>query len=141
MSSVESLRAQQNRKRAELQKQQDNRATMEGEISRLKEAKKQVQKAQEEAVRIFKDAKNQANKYGEWKGKESDWFSNFVSGQFQSNCQNYSSKLQQLYGRISDKITQLQNKCLNTGGLINTLMGAINSLGNEIDKLVNGWRY
>jgi chromosome segregation ATPase len=141
MSSIDSLRNQQSRKHAELQKQKDNKAIMENQISRLKEAKKQVLSEQEEISRIFSDVKKQEKKYDEWKGKESTWFNSFLSGQFQTNSKNYSSKLQQAYNKICDKITQLENKCIDAGGLINSIMRTINSIGNEIDKLINGLRY
>jgi phenylalanyl-tRNA synthetase alpha subunit len=141
MSSVESLRSQQSRKQAELQKQKENKAVMERQISRLKEAKKQVLDEQEEISRIFSDVKKQEKKYTEWKGKENTWFNSFISGQFQTNSKNYSSKLQQVYNRICDKITQLENKCIDTGGLISSIMRTINSIGNEIDKLINNLKY
>lgn len=136
MSDEASLRAQKSSKEAEKAQQEAYLKELGAKLERLYTAKK--------GVSDIKGLLNDSNKgmrkckdQERWQGTKYNWYKPFVETTCYDEYQAYINSTDELLDRICDKITSLENECLNTAGVIGQLTSAINSLWNSIQKLFN----
>ncbi|MBC1492203.1 YwqH-like family protein [Listeria booriae] len=136
-ADVSSLQADRNRKQAELCQVQSDQSNIQAKIERLKVAKKKVDEIQQSVDELQKAVNREREQDDTWRGKKYTTYSQFVSNGFHSDYKNYYQQIDQLYDHLCDEITRLENQASENDGLMGWLGSKLNSLGNEIDKLLH----
>lgn len=130
------LRLQHRRKQEEMYQAQNDQNTLASKIERLVEAKRQLHPIQHEFFVMKHDMDRKAEKEDKWKGdKYTDYEADLSI--FLENYRTYYNGLDYLYDNICDEITRLENESNETGGIIGWLQNSLNSLENEVEKLIH----
>lgn len=109
-------------------------------IDRLKEAKKTLKqikdRLEERAKQQKKDGQN-LDTYYEWTGEHRNNAEDMYASIIPSEYLYYIYMVDNVLDAICDEETRLENDNMDLLGIIGKLAGWINSLGNEIQKLLN----
>jgi hypothetical protein len=126
--SIASLQAEKAAKEAEL-------VAINDQIERLRAAKADAVGIKEEVGLISNDVKKAANCDGVWLGMEyTGYYSNTTDTFVSTDYSNYLLEIEQGIETIDAKISELNEKAIETGGLISWLAGEISRLIAEAER-------
>lgn len=136
MSEISDLRRSRNQKINQKNQCESTINSINIKLSRLESAKY--------AMGLYKtDAKNQKSAAANvpdgltpWEGDKKNTYINSAN-MLESDMEGYYKSCDRALDAICDAITRLENERSNQYGLLGRLVSAINSLGNEIEKLLN----
>ena len=138
MFDLSDLYRRQSQKQYEREQCKREIRELEEKITRLKRFKSKVSTYQSEIYNMYNPFCNYTTmKCGDWKGDKYNWM-------MQESCVNMGEdfsksrrKIGAMLDRVCDEITRLENKVHDKEGLLGQIQGALNSIGNSIEKLLN----
>lgn len=129
------LQWQRNSKRSELESSKQLIQSIDEKLARLKQAKKAVNTIYQDMKQLRKDTYAIRDKE-EWQGSKKEEFMQEME-MFKSHFEQYVQDINQYYDEICNTITRLENEKMSQESIAGGLLGMLNSLGNEIHKLLH----
>lgn len=139
MSELDNLYSRQSSYRRQKRQYESERAVVQAKINRLKTAKTQVKNIKDDKVEPAKTYIT--NKLGvhsdTWAGNAYNSVYEIHEFGINMSYQTYYENVDYILDSICDEITRLENENRNLGFLLNGVINALNSIGNEIEKWLN----
>lgn len=140
MSEIDDKRSQVSSKESEKAALESENANYEAILERLRAAKTIVNQSDNDFRDYRSDMNNDYKKYDDtWVGDQFNAYKTMEETDLQdTDYKNYiDNGVNVCLDDLCDKITYYENKIYENNGLIGALQSAINSLCNEIEKLLN----
>ncbi len=137
MSEIDLLRGRLRRREREYDDCRERISDCRKKLERLKPAKKRISELKSDFRTIQTREKNYLNRSRDWTGQTEREFRRLAQDVVDENKSYLSNSLDYALDAINDEITRLQNKIMEENGLLGKLGALINSLRNEIEKLLN----
>lgn len=136
MSDISSLRSQRSYKIQQRNQCQSRIDSIGRKLERLERAKRELTSHKSNAKIKKTDGDNFPDQMTRWEGdKHNEYISE--TDQLSSYMDGYYKATDRALDAVCDAITSLENERASQYGLLGSLVSAINSLGNEIEKLLN----
>ena len=136
MSDISALRSQQYYKIQQKNQCQSRINDIDRKLERLKTAKRELTSDKSNAKTKKKDGDSFPDQLTRWEGdKHNTYISN--TDQLSGYMDSYYKDVDNALDAVCDAITSLENERSSQYGLLGSLVSAINSIGNEIEKLLN----
>lgn len=137
MGEVDNLQKQADGYRSDISNANNTIAQIDEKLKRLEAAKKTVGGIQK-SVHTILDSLSKKDLTHDWKGEKEKAFSRYRNGQFNTSSKSFQQEVDHYYDDICDEITRLENQKHNETNFIGQCQSFLNSIGNEIEKLIHG---
>lgn len=135
-SDYDSLVRQKNGVQGDINSCEDTIAALSRKIEKLKLAKSFLNTAENDLKKVKKTSQKKVEAKYSWMGSNYQSFSSLGSASINAN-DTYWSNVDFARDAICDELTRLENERNRQYGILGSLVSLFNSLGNEIEKLVN----
>lgn len=139
MNELDRLYSARSAYKSQKRSYESERAAVREKLDRLKEAKRNVSNVKNNMVDPARDdISNKLGKHADtWQGTVYENVYEVHAYGIMSNYNNYYDDVDYILDAICDEITRLENENRHLGTLLNAVINTLNSIGNEIEKLLN----
>lgn len=138
MSEIGNLQRQRNAYYRQKEECQFQRREINAKLERLRQAKRQVGDIKGDIREYRKWISRRPDEYkGSWVGDEFRWLVSMTGDQLVPDWKQYYYDADTVLDEICDEITRLENENRHLGVVLNSIVNSINSISNEIEKLLN----
>ncbi|MBO5460392.1 MAG: DUF5082 family protein [Ruminococcus sp.] len=138
MSELDNLYNQQSSYRAQKAQREAERAAVKKKIERLEAAKAKVTLAKTDAETAKDYIANKLETHADsWTGSVYNAVDDIHKSGVNPKFNAYYEDVDYVLDAICDEITKLENENRNLGYILNSIVNALNDIGNEIEKWLN----